>query len=71
VQESPGESIGEYDMEDDFIDDEDFAKFVEGDFKMPKVSGYYINKVLPLTFSDHIRAIDGTKRRMKWCCCCM
>lgn len=42
--------IGEYDMEDDFIDDDEFADFVEGDLRKPKESGFFINKVgLPCT----------------------
>jgi len=45
--EEGGGAIGEYDMEDDFIDDDEFADFVEGDLRKPKESGFFINKVTP------------------------
>lgn len=45
MAEEGGGGIGEYDMEDDFIDDDEFADFVEGDLRKPKESGFFINKV--------------------------
>ena len=38
-------SDGEYDYEDEWIDDSEFAAFVEGDRRKPKHSGFFINKV--------------------------
>ena len=39
-------SDGEYDYEDEWIDDSEFAAFVEGDRRKPKHSGFFINKVV-------------------------
>lgn len=36
---------GDYDYEDDFIDDSEFADFVGGDRRKPKHGGFFINKV--------------------------
>ena len=32
-------------MEDDFIDDDEFANFIEGDRRKSKFQGFFINKV--------------------------
>ena len=37
--------IGEYHMEDDFIDDEEFANFIESDRRENRFGGFFINKV--------------------------
>lgn len=35
-------------MDDEFIDDEEFANFAEGDRRKTKFKGFYINKVHPV-----------------------